>query len=125
LEHRNQIYDMFGRFAFHRLLVIQIPFDDQLVVSIYMNVPRRVISLPPKKNKAAAPYFAHSQRVLPWMVTVVNRAIAVGSLGFVERVKSKLRSRAMHRTVEHELGAYALPNREEPYVAALRWLRID
>ena len=51
--------------------------------------------------------------------------IAVGSLGFVERVKSKLRSRAMHRTVEHELGAYALPNREEPYVAALRWLRID
>ena len=43
------------------------------------------------------------------------RSIAVGSLRFVESVKSELRSRAMHRTVENAGGAYALREQGEAY----------
>ena len=44
-----------------------------------------------------------------------SEAIAVGSLAFVERVKSELSGRAMHRAVEEKDGAYALRERSEAY----------
>jgi putative transposase len=44
-----------------------------------------------------------------------SEAIAVGSLAFVESVKSELGSRAMHRAVEQKDGAYALRERGEAY----------
>jgi hypothetical protein len=37
-----------------------------------------------------------------------SEAIAVGSLAFVANVKGELGSKALHRTVEHRDGAYAL-----------------
>jgi hypothetical protein len=36
-------------------------------------------------------------------------------LAFAENVKSELRNRAMHRTVENASGAYALRERGETY----------
>lgn len=44
-----------------------------------------------------------------------SEAIAVGSLVFVESVKSELGGRAMHRGVEQQDGAYALRERNEAY----------
>ena len=44
-----------------------------------------------------------------------SEAIAVGSLVFVENVKSELGSKAMHRDVEHIDGAYALREQSEAY----------
>jgi REP-associated tyrosine transposase len=44
-----------------------------------------------------------------------SEAIAVGSLVFVESVKSELGRRAMHRGVEQKDGAYALRERNEAY----------
>ena len=44
-----------------------------------------------------------------------SEAITVGSLAFVERVKSELSGRAMHRAVEEKDGAYALRERSEAY----------
>jgi hypothetical protein len=45
-----------------------------------------------------------------------SEAIAVGSLVFVESVKSELGGgRAMHRRVEQKDGAYALRERNEAY----------
>jgi hypothetical protein len=44
-----------------------------------------------------------------------SEAIAVGNLTFVESVKSKLRSRAIYRIVEHSDGAYALREQGEAY----------
>ena len=44
-----------------------------------------------------------------------SEAIAVGSLAFVENVKSELGSKAMHREVEHIDGAYALREQSEVY----------
>jgi hypothetical protein len=46
-----------------------------------------------------------------------SEAIAVGNLRFVDSVKSELRSRATHRTVEHSDGAYALREQGEAYNA--------
>ena len=43
------------------------------------------------------------------------RAIAVGSLAFVERVKTELGRKALHRAVEHIDGAYALREQGEAY----------
>jgi len=43
------------------------------------------------------------------------RSIAVGSLRFVESVKSELRNRVMHRAVENAGGAYALREQGEAY----------
>jgi len=42
-------------------------------------------------------------------------SIAVGSLSFVDNVKSELGSNAMHRAVEHAGGTYALRKRGEAY----------
>jgi putative transposase len=44
-----------------------------------------------------------------------SQAIAIGSLAFVESVKSELGSRAMHRAVEQNGGAYALREPGEAY----------
>jgi putative transposase len=44
-----------------------------------------------------------------------SESIAVGSLRFVESVKSELRSRAMHRAVENAGRAYALREQGEAY----------
>jgi hypothetical protein len=55
LEPCHQIEDTLDRSIFHSLLIIQIPFDDQLAVSIDMHVPRQVISLPSKEDKPALP----------------------------------------------------------------------
>ena len=44
-----------------------------------------------------------------------SEALAVGSLSFVESVKSELGGKAPHRAVEHTDGAYALRERSEPY----------
>ena len=44
-----------------------------------------------------------------------SQAIAVGSVVFVERVKSELGGRAMHRGVEQKDGAYALRESYEVY----------
>lgn len=44
-----------------------------------------------------------------------SEAIAVGSLGFVESVKSELRSRAINRSVENADGTYALREQGEAY----------
>jgi hypothetical protein len=44
-----------------------------------------------------------------------SEAIAVGSLVFVESVKSELGRRAMDRGVEQKEGAYALRERNEAY----------
>lgn len=44
-----------------------------------------------------------------------SEAIAVGSLAFVENVKSELGRKAMHRDVEHIDGAYALREQSEAY----------
>ena len=44
-----------------------------------------------------------------------SEAIAVGSLAFVESVKSELGGRATHRAVEQKDGAYALRERGEAY----------
>jgi putative transposase len=46
-----------------------------------------------------------------------SEAIAVGSLRFVEGVKSQLRSRAIHRSVESADGAYAFREQGEAYNA--------
>ena len=44
-----------------------------------------------------------------------SASIAVGSLGFVERIKTELRGRAMHRIVENAGRAYALREQGETY----------
>jgi putative transposase len=44
-----------------------------------------------------------------------SEAIAVGSLAFVESVKSELGSKAIHRAVERIDGAYALREESEAY----------
>jgi putative transposase len=44
-----------------------------------------------------------------------SEAIAVGSLAFVESVKSELGSKAAHRAVEHIDGAYTLREPGEAY----------
>jgi hypothetical protein len=44
-----------------------------------------------------------------------SEAIAVGSLVFVESVKSELGGKAMHRRVEQKDGAYTLRERNEAY----------
>ena len=44
-----------------------------------------------------------------------SEAIAVGSLAFVENVKSELGSKAMHRDIEHIDGAYTLREQSEVY----------
>jgi putative transposase len=44
-----------------------------------------------------------------------SESIAVGSLRFIESVKSELRSRSIHRTVENAGGAYALREPGEAY----------
>jgi hypothetical protein len=44
-----------------------------------------------------------------------SEAIAVGTLAFVESVKSELGGRATHRGVEQKDGAYALRERNEAY----------
>ncbi len=44
-----------------------------------------------------------------------SEAIAVGSLTFVEKVKSELGIKALHREVEQARGAYALRERSEAY----------
>jgi hypothetical protein len=44
-----------------------------------------------------------------------SEAIAVGSLGIVENVKSELGSKGLHRAVEHIDGAYALRATSEAY----------
>jgi hypothetical protein len=44
-----------------------------------------------------------------------SEAIAVGSLTFVEKVKSELGIKALHREVEQARGAYALRERSEVY----------
>ena len=44
-----------------------------------------------------------------------SEAIAVGSLAFVENVKSERGSKAMYRDVEHIDGAYALREQSEAY----------
>lgn len=49
-----------------------------------------------------------------------SESIAVGSLSFVENVKRDLGSRAAHRAVEENHGAYALRERSEPYSSNLR-----
>jgi hypothetical protein len=58
--------------AFHGFVIVDIPFYDELSVSIHMHMPRRVISLPPNENVPAAADFAHSAFMLPSTVTVVN-----------------------------------------------------
>jgi hypothetical protein len=51
-------------------LVIQIPFDDQFAVSIDMNMPRRVISLPPKQKQIhRAVSYPFAMMMLPYEVT--------------------------------------------------------
>jgi hypothetical protein len=45
----------------------------------------------------------------------VSRAIAVGSLTFVENMESELGSKAMHRDIEHIDGAYMLREQSEVY----------
>ena len=44
-----------------------------------------------------------------------SEAIVVGSLAFVENVKSELGSKAMHRDIEHIDGAYTLREQSEVY----------
>jgi putative transposase len=44
-----------------------------------------------------------------------SKSIAVGSLTFVENVKSELGIKAMHREVEHVGGTYALREQSEAY----------
>ena len=44
-----------------------------------------------------------------------SEAIAVGTLAFVESVKSELGGRAMHRGIEQKDGAYALREQGEAY----------
>jgi len=44
-----------------------------------------------------------------------SEAIAVGTLAFVEIVKSELGGRAIYRIVEHSDGAYALREQGEAY----------
>ncbi|HZA53698.1 MAG TPA: hypothetical protein VE616_05575, partial [Candidatus Udaeobacter sp.] len=44
-----------------------------------------------------------------------SEAIAVGSLAFVANVKGQLGSKALHRTVEHRDGAYALREPGDTY----------
>jgi hypothetical protein len=44
-----------------------------------------------------------------------SEAIAVGSLAFVPNVKGELGSKALHRTVEHRAGAYALREPGDAY----------
>ena len=48
-----------------------------------------------------------------------SEAIAVGSLAYVENVKSELGSKAMHRAVEQVSGTYALRERSETYARDL------
>jgi REP-associated tyrosine transposase len=48
-----------------------------------------------------------------------SESMAVGSLPFVESVKSELGSKAMHRAVEQIDGAYALREKSEAYDGAL------
>jgi REP element-mobilizing transposase RayT len=48
-----------------------------------------------------------------------SEAIAVGSLAFVETVKSELGTKALHRAIEHVDGAYALRERSEAYTCDL------
>jgi hypothetical protein len=58
--------------AFHGFMIIEIPLNDQLSVSIHMHMPRWVITLPPNKDVPAAAEFTHSAFMLPAKVTVVN-----------------------------------------------------
>ena len=44
-----------------------------------------------------------------------SEAIAVGSLAFVEGVKSELGSKTIHRAIERIEGAYALREESEAY----------
>jgi hypothetical protein len=43
-----------------------------------------------------------------------SEAIAIGSLSFVENVKSDLGSKATHRAFEQKDGAYAFRERADP-----------
>ena len=45
----------------------------------------------------------------------VVEAIAVGSLAFIENVRSELGSKALHRDIEHIDGAYTLREQSEVY----------
>jgi hypothetical protein len=54
--------------------------------------------------------------VVTQFVTIAGRKpFAVGSLVFVESVKSELAGRAMHRQVEQKDGVYLLRERNEAY----------
>jgi hypothetical protein len=48
-----------------------------------------------------------------------SEAIAVGSLAYLENVKSELGNKAMHREVEQVGGTYALRERSEAYARDL------
>ena len=63
---------MTGRSALHGRLVVEIPFQDQLVVPVHMDMTRRMVALPRQEDEATTPDSCHDGVMLPHKVTLLE-----------------------------------------------------